>query len=346
MTRNRSIAVAIAVVLIAGLALAGKSSLEPGDHAFSIDYGGISRKYLVHVPPQATSGQPLPIVLNFHGGGGNAAGAEKYSMMDPVADRGGFIAVYPDGTGGILGRLHTWNAGRCCGHAMQHNIDDAGFVIALLDDLRSKTPVDQRRVYATGLSNGAMMSYRLAAERQDRIAAIAPIAGAGYIDPRPSSRAMPVMHIHSLDDPRALYHGGIGPAFPLTSVRTAHVDVEQMLGKWIAHDKCSGEPKILPAIKGEPGSPEDGVTATKYVWASCADGSEVVLWKLTGSGHVWPGGVRDFYPGLLGRGTAIIDANQEMWEFFKRFSLPAEAAKSGANDMPGEAAPSTGSAER
>ena len=131
--------------------------LAPGDYSLTMKFDGLGRSYSVHLPPQAAGGKPLPVVLNFHGAGSNGKQQEHYSKMDIAADRDGFIAVYPDGTGRMDSHF-TWNAGFCCAYAMIHRIDDGGFVIALIGDLAARTPIQQRRIYATGLSNGAMMS--------------------------------------------------------------------------------------------------------------------------------------------------------------------------------------------
>ena len=320
---SKTVVSAILTLLIlkaSPLVASATPTLDPGDYKFSLSNGDRTRSYLVHVP--ASHSPTPPVVLNFHGGGGSAAGQVKYSKMNEAADREGFIVVYPNGSGRFSERLLTWNAGTCCGYAMNHNIDDVAFTLALLDDLASKTPIDRKRIYATGLSNGAMMSYRLAAEAGDRIAAIAPVAGAMVVTLFHPTRPMPIMHIHSTDDPRALYNGGLGPPFPFTDARTMHPNVESMLAQWRKFDECPPHAKVSATYSGKPGGPDDGNTATRFAWGPCANDSEIVLWKLTGSGHVWPGARRDFYPRLLGRGTGLIDANEEMWHFFQRFSLP------------------------
>lgn len=310
--------------LIAALALlissaVAQAALAPGDHDFSLKHDGLRRTYLVYMPPQAESGEPLPVVLNFHGGGGNARMEKWYTRMDETAARGGFIAVYPNGTGGFAGRLLTWNAGTCCGSAAAKNVDDVGFVLALLGDLAERTPIDQTRIYATGLSNGSMMAYRLAAEASSRIAAVAGVAGAMTLPHFAPERPVPVMHIHSVDDGRALYKGGLGPAFPLTNTRVLHSSVESMVEKWRVHDGCPAEPRVDERIEGRAGAPDAHHSATRYTFGPCREGSEVVLWKLTGAGHVWPGGQQNYLRLLLGPSTTVIDANREMWQFFSRF---------------------------
>lgn len=165
-----------ALVLIL-LAVHVRAEAADRDHSHTIEHDGLTRQFRVHLPPG--SRQQLPMVLVFHGGGGNIDGMVRVTGMDSAADRNGFIAVYPAGTGPLDGRLLTWNAGRCCGSAMEKDVDDVGFVVELIDFMVETYGVDRRRVYATGHSNGALMSYRLACELADRIAAIAPSAAQG-----------------------------------------------------------------------------------------------------------------------------------------------------------------------
>ena len=309
---------ALLSALLAMVSMAATAAEVPGDYGYTLNVNSLKRSYLVHAPPQIAAGKLLPVVLNFHGGGGNAKNQKWYSRMDEAANRDGYIAVYPNGTGGIGDRLLTWNAGTCCGAAAANRVDDVGFAVALLDDLARRIPYERTRVYATGLSNGSMMAYRLAAEAPDRIAAVAGVAGAMTLPRFAPTLPVPVMHIHSVDDPRALYNGGLGPAFPMTSTHVLHQSVESMLGKWLAHDGCPAEPRIAGPVPGK--AADAAHTATRYQYGPCRAGSEVVLWKLTGAGHVWPGGQHDYLPLLLGPGTAVIDANREMWQFFSRFS--------------------------
>ena len=297
----------LAVTLLAGLPDCA-FALAAGDHAISIG----ERGYIAHVPVRLAD-RPA-VVLNLHGGGGNPSGQQAYTRMDGIADREGFIVVYPEGTGPIDGKLLTWNAGTCCGSAARDRVDDVGYIRRLLDDLARRHAYDPARVYVTGLSNGAMMSYRLAAELPGRIAAIAPVAGAPVFERPATARAIPVLHIHSVDDPRALYAGGLGPPFPLTSARVQHSPVEERLAAWAGANGCAAA--MEPRERRE----WNGHTATLLAYPGCR--AEVLLWKLTGAGHVWPGGEPDYFPRLLGPGTAVIDANEEIWRFFSRHRLP------------------------
>ena len=290
----------------------------PGDYQFELEHEGRVRSYRVHVPPPASAPTLFPVVLSFHGGGGNAWWQQMYTQMDPLADREGFLVVYPNGTGALPDRLLTWNAGRCCGYAMEHAVDDVGFTRAVLDDLAARIPVDPARVYATGLSNGAMMAYRLAAEAPDRVAAIAPVAGVIGTEGFAPARPVPILHIHSVDDPRALYGGGLSPPFPGTNRRVDHLPVEDALAQWRARAGCPDQPIVGATVGPSPA----GHTATRYTYGPCAGGGEIVLWKLTGAGHVWPGGQPGYLEAVLGPSTDVINANAEMWAFFSRYVLP------------------------
>jgi len=290
----------------------------PGDYTFKFTHDRRERSYIVHVPKDTLT-SPWPVMLNFHGAGSSAAGQQGYSRMDETADREGFLAVYPNGTGDSGNRLLTWNAGTCCGYALNNKIDDVGFVRALVDELEKHADIDRARIYATGLSNGAMMAYRIAMKAPGLLAAIAPVAGALPELPAPPTPGIPIMHIHSVDDTRALYRGGLGPPYPMTNIRVRHPAVEDLLARWAAYDGCPLQPVIEPPIRGSATSASH--TATRVIYGPCRDGAEVVLWKLTGAGHVWPGGAGDYLARMLGSQkilgppTDVIDANTRIWQF-------------------------------
>jgi polyhydroxybutyrate depolymerase len=285
----------------------------------TLAHGGRERSAVLHVPP-AGAAAPRPLLLAFHGGGGNGPGFQRYAGFDALADRDGWLVAYPNGSHRWLDeRLLTWNAGGCCGYAQDAGVDDVGFALALIEEVARRSPVDRRRVYASGHSNGAMMAYRLAAEAAERIAAIAPVAGAMNLDAAAPARAVPVLHIHSVDDPRALYEGGAGRTFR-REIR--HLPVEAGLGRWRARAGCAAEPERRET-RERPA--QDGAlhTATLWVWPGCAGGVEVALWKLTGAGHGWPGADPVLPERRMGPRSDVISAAAESWRFLSRFSLPA-----------------------
>jgi polyhydroxybutyrate depolymerase len=291
------------------------AAMASGDHTLTVQHGGRARTYLLHIPLIAESGRAMPLVLAFHGGGGEAEGFKAYAGLDAVSDREGFIVAYPNGSGVLPRRLLTWNAGECCGFAMNQRLDDVGFAVAVIDDVTRRTAVDARRVYATGHSNGAMLAYRLGAERADRIAAIAPVAGAYNLPTLAAGQPVSVLHIHSVDDPRALYNGGDGPPFPGTAVRASHRPVMAGLERWLARDGCSKPPRETSVRKGRQDTTAQ--TATLLVWDACTHGTTVAHWKLTGVGHGWPGTTQTpVREELIGPPTTLISAAEEVWKFF------------------------------
>jgi polyhydroxybutyrate depolymerase len=322
-TRVGFLAVLTSLTILACVAgsVAGvdEQPLGPGTHDLSLEVGDRERTYYLHLPPPLGGATPLPLLLAFHGGGGRASGYRDYAGLDAVAEREGFAVAYPDGTGRLGRRLLTWNAGGCCGAAMREGVDDVAFARALVEEIGRRVPIDRRRVYATGHSNGAMMAYRVAAEAPDLVAAIAPVAGAMSLDPFEATVPMPVLHVHSVDDPRALYAGGLGPPFPLTRVRVHHNAVEPELARWIALDGCPSE----PAVVAERIEESTGHTATHLRFAPCESRAEVELWKLSGAGHGWPGSGPTGRERLVGPNTKVIDAAEEVWRFVSRFEKAA-----------------------
>lgn len=323
--RRTGIAVACAIAVWAP-ASSGADELGPGTHDLRVRVGGAERSYLLHLPPEPRVGAPLPLVLAFHGGGGRASVFERDAGLDAVADRERFAVVYPDGSGRLGRRLLTWNAGACCGFAMRENVDDVAFARALVAEVSRLVPIDASRLYATGHSNGAMMAYRLAAEAPELLAAIAAVGGAMNLEAFDPSQPVPVLHVHSVDDPRALYAGGLGPPFPLTRQRVLHKAVETELARWIARNGCPEEPVVLEERREE----ATGFTAKHMHFAPCTSGADVELWRLTGAGHGWPGGDAVLPERVVGPDTKVIDAAEEAWRFFSRFERDRTASSPAA----------------
>lgn len=172
--------------------------LGPGDHTRTIMMGEQKRTYLVHVPKKYDPKSPTPVILALHGAAMDGSMMVWFSGLNKKSDEAGFIVVYPSGTG--VGPFHTWNAGGFSGKMAEGKADDVAFIGKLLDDLVGVVKVDEKRVYACGMSNGGMMCYRLAAELSDRIAAVAPVAGTIAIEESKPKRPVPVIHFHGSQD--------------------------------------------------------------------------------------------------------------------------------------------------
>jgi polyhydroxybutyrate depolymerase len=305
---------------------------ESGSSVFTLTLDGLQRDYRLHVPPAASSGQPLPLVLNLHGATENAQLEEITSDMDPNADQNGYLVAYPDGT--RIAKVLTpdpvaknaqygWNAGQCCGLPVTKHINDVGFLLKVISDIAAKTPVDLRRVYMTGISNGGMMAYAMASEASGHIAAISSISGQVEIPVIHPTRAVPTMEFHSVNDPIAKF-AGTPSKNPLL-----RLSVMQGIDQWIRADGCGTKPNTGTVIVGAAGSESAGETATPITYTHCRSGTEVALWRFTGSGHVWPGSPLNMGPkntwilAGVGRGTILVNANETMWQFFEKYSLPS-----------------------
>jgi len=255
----------------------------------------------------------VALIVALHGVTPSIASFRRQTDLDAAADREGFAVLYPLGIR-RLGLL-TWNAGPCCGWAAWRGVDDVGFILRSLDDALTRAPIDPSRVYLTGLSNGAMMAYRLAAAAPDRFAALAAVAGTLGVIPRPDSPALPILHIQSVDDPLLPYGGRwtLFGRFP---------GVEEMLQPWLALAGCSTRPQVSRHLEHRSESGHEELAIRKS-WEPCRAGVQIIAWQLSGPGHVWPGGQPPPALYWLTHGpTRLIDANLEIWRFFSRYRLP------------------------
>jgi polyhydroxybutyrate depolymerase len=267
---------------------------QPQDATWTVLSSGISRTANVHVPPNYDKAKATPVVLNFHGYTSNADQEALLSGMNAKADAEGFVVVYPEGLNS------SWNAGACCGVSAQNGVADVQFVSDLIDSLEVQLCVDAKRVFATGMSNGAFLSHRLGCELSDRIAAIAPVAGVLGIPQCNPKRAVPVMHFHGTADPLVPYDGSPSLGFP---------PVPDTFAGWAARDGCTGQ----PATTFDKG---DAHCAT---YEQCGAGATVTLCTIDNGGHTWPGG---FPIPSLGNTSTDISATDEMWTFFTKHPLP------------------------
>ena len=274
--------------------------------AYTLEVGGLTRSYRLHVPPALPAGQ-VPLVLVFHGGGGNGPGTERLTRFSELADRERLLVAYPEGID------RNWYDGRdfTGSRAHRERIDDVGFVTAMLDAVARTHAVDPRRIYATGISTGAVFSHYLAAHLAPRIAAIAPVVG-GIADPPDAwlqpAQAVSVLILQGTTDPLVPYRGGA-----IAFGRGRIIDTEEAARRWARLNGTAPEPRssALPAAGN------DHCGGLRLTYSGGRDGSEVVLVRLDGGGHTWPGGAQYLPERLVGRVCRDFDATALIWEFFR-----------------------------
>jgi polyhydroxybutyrate depolymerase len=307
MGRARSLWLTALLVLTSACAAAAQRADRAaggGAGEQTLQHGRRERSYVVRAPRGTVrTGAPLPVVLVLHGGGGSAANAERMSGFTALVERERVLVVYPNGSS-RLGPLRTWNAGHCCAYARDQQIDDVGFMAALLDTLAAQYPVDPARVYVTGMSNGAMMSHRLARELSDRIAAIAPVVGALFGDEPTPAGPVAMLAFNGARDALIPPDGGgtgrdVAGGFGGMQTRP----YAEQGAYWARANGCTGAPVVTTS---------GALVRTRY---SCPNGRAVELYLVQDNGHAWPGG----QPGTRrgDRPSQAIDATAAMWTFFK-----------------------------
>ena len=291
--------------------------LGSGDHALAVRVGDLERHYTVHIPPRYENRRSIPVVMMFHGAGGTAKGAIRQTGWTAKADEAGFLVVFPEATppdprkpARFRGNPQIWNDGSGRGHAGRRNIDDVGFVSALIDDLASRFAVDPERIYVTGFSNGASMAFRLGAELSSRIAAIAPASGHLWLKEPRLERPVPLIYIIGTEDPLNPLEGGEVSA-PRGRARSRKPPVRDSVLAWAKLDGCRLEPAVL--------YDKDEVKGIAY--APCNGGSEVLFYTIEGMGHTWPGGKSRLPEWMVGKTSDKIKATDLIWEFFEKHPM-------------------------
>ena len=268
----------------------------------SIIHDNLYRSYTAYIPAIYNTSQPTPLVFNFHGLTGNSTIAMWHADFRSIADTANFIIVHPQGLLNSLGETH-WNVGQ-----IGASINDIDFISTLLDSLSLEYNIDFDRVYSTGMSNGAYMSYRLACELSDRIAAIAPVAGS-YISYMLNScnptHSTPVLHIHGVADSSSIYYGKPGIE-----------SIPGIISYWVNYNQCDTQSLFMPIANI---NLTDSSAAEHYAWKNGVNGVEVEHFKIIDGGHTWPG---SNFPNSNGGITNYdINASLEIWKFLSRYDI-------------------------
>lgn len=273
---------------------------------FEINVNGVKRSYILHLPAKFKKGKPLPLVIAFHGGGGNAENMIRMSGFNDKSDKESFLVAYPNGSGQFGNLLLTFNAGGCCAYAMENKVDDVSFISKLIDKLVIEYGADPSRVYVTGFSNGALISHYLAAKLSEKIAAAAPVAGSIFASsPKPNGKVA-ILMIHGTADTAVPYEGGMSKRSRVAPNQSEpFTSVQESARYWAKNSGCDRTP--FKSVKGN---------ITIEAFSGCSKQSDVEVISIAGGLHSWPGGEK-------GRTEADapstdLNATDTIWEFFKR----------------------------
>ena len=280
---------------------------KQGDYTFTLEHDGLARMYRIHVPAKYDPAVPAALLFALRGGGGNMdymANDANYGQIT-MSEREGFVVVFPNGFSKLKsGRFATWNAGSCCAGARDANADDVGFIRQIVNQVERQMNIDRNRVYATGMSNGGMMAYRLACEMPDVFKAIASVAGTDNTRSCTPGNPVSILHVHARNDTHVLFTGGAGENTVDKSQVTDFTSVAATISKWVRLDGCIAAPRHM--------LDQAGAYCEEY--SQCQGNVQVQLCVTETGGHSWPGAAKT-------RGdpaSKAISANDIMWAFFKR----------------------------
>jgi len=268
----------------------------------TLEHDGITRSYRIHLPPNFDPQESLPLVFNLHGFTSNAFQQEIYSGMSPVADSARFIVCYPDGIDAA------WNVGWNFGSTA----DDIGFISAMIDQFADDYNINTSRVYSCGMSNGGFMSYHLACNLPEKIAAVASVTGSmvpGSLAECMADPARPIMEIHGTADATVPYEGSANIALP----------IETVVSHWLTANDCLlvSDTTDYPDI-----NTGDNCTASRIDYSNCEGDKIVSFIKVFNGGHTWPGSSITF----IGTTNQDFNASSTIWNFFNRFSIDQTTA--------------------
>ncbi len=294
----------------------GSESLKVERRTFNHD--GQERTYGLYLAHAYDQKKSYPLLFLFHGGGSDGRRMANFTGFDKIAKSGKLIIICPDGI-----ERH-WNDGRVnTGHkAHDKEIDDVGFISKLLDSTCKEFNIDRSRVYVSGISNGAMMSYRLGLELSDRIAAIGPVVGAlpePFKDRTWTGRPVPAVIINGTKDPLVPWDGGDVHFYKKKMGRT--ISVPDTVAFWAKHNKCNVKPLSSRLAMSKP---ESDWVVTKTVYDGCCNGADIEFYAVEGGGHTWhqPSLFAQYLPvAVIGKACKDMNSTEIIWAFFQKHKL-------------------------
>lgn len=279
---------------------------------YEMSWDGYNREFYIHMPPSSKRDHPLPVLFHLHGGGGTATGSVllTFTRFNDLADRDGFIMVYPQAVD------KNWNDGRKDGRvkAWVENIDDVGFITEIIKVLDEEYKIDKSRIFTTGMSNGGFMSTRLICDRADLFKGAAILTATlskDYLPHCDPSRPTAVLVMNGTADPIVPYDGG--DIKVLNRSRGAVISTDKFVDFWRNQNDCQGDARTTALSDNV----EDGTTVFIEEYNDCSKNSRVVLYRIEGGGHTWPGGSQYLGERLIGKTSREINACDIIWEFFK-----------------------------
>jgi len=265
-----------------------------------IQHDGTDREYIIYIPESYDPNTKTPLLFNFHGFTSNAAEQMAYGDFRSIADTAGFLIVHPEGLR-FNGQTH-WNVG---GWTVGSQVDDVGFTESLITEISNDYNVDESRIYATGMSNGGYMSFLLACQLSDRIAAIASVTGSmtpetfESCDPQ---HPMPILQVHGTSDPVVPYNGTVWSR-----------SINDVMSYWATYNSCAQD---ATSMEISDINQSDGSTVESNTYPDCQNGVTTIHYKVEGGGHTWPGSNFD-----NGSTNYDVDASSLIWAFLSNYSM-------------------------
>ncbi|WP_174732211.1 alpha/beta hydrolase family esterase [Mesobacillus harenae] len=320
----------LSIFLVLGLVMSMYSVVAAEEPTYDIksgkmEFGGYERTFQYYVPTSYTGKKALPVMFSFHGSGSSSAGQILLTGYQKIAEKEGFIVIFPDST--VINEndeviipenddfdpnsplVRRWNTGSATGTLA--SIDDVGYTSALIDSFNDDFNIDLSRVYASGMSNGAMFSNRLAVELSDRIAGIGAVTGQLGHNMAEIAPKNPITTV--------LVMGDTDPVVPYEGRPGSLLSVDSTIDYWTAANKTVERPRVsyLPQI-----AEDDPTKIRREIYGGGKFGTEVILYKVEGGGHTWPGGPQYLPSNVIGLASKQMDASQVIWDDLKTHKIP------------------------